>query len=157
MRHAKSSWGDASLADHDRPLNDRGLENAPFMGEVIRKSRYIPDVVLSSPANRAKSTAELATRAAGVTSSILFDERIYEASPQTLIKVLAGVDDQARSVMIVGHNPGMEGVIRFLTGEVVAMPTAAFAIIDLEIEKWSEIDHLTGKLVDVLRPKEVKS
>jgi phosphohistidine phosphatase len=155
LRHAKSSWDDASLADYDRPLNDRGLETAPFMGRLMRERGYLPDVVLSSPAKRARKTANLASEAAGVGSPILFDEQIYEASPQTLVKVLSGVDDKARSAMVVGHNPGMEGLVRLLTGETAAMPTAALAVIDLDIEKWGQIDHVTGKVVEVLRPKEV--
>src|SRR6478672_2955749 len=150
MRHAKSSWDNPSLADFDRPLNERGLETAPMMGRLIRTRGYIPDVVISSPAKRAKKTATLATEAAGITSSIMFDERIYEANPQTLIKVLSGIGDEAQSAMVVGHNPGMEGLIRSLTGEATAMPTAAFAVIDLDIEKWSDIDYQTGKLVEVL-------
>jgi len=155
LRHAKSSWDDASLADYDRPLNARGLETAPFMGRLMRERGYLPDAVLSSPAKRARNTAKLASEAAGLNSSILFDEQIYEASPQTLVKVLSGVDDKAGSAMVVGHNPGMEGLIRLLTGETAAMPTAALAVVDLDIEKWGQIDHLTGKLVEVLRPKEV--
>ena len=155
MRHAKSSWDNASLADYDRPLNDRGLESAPLMGRLIKKRGYIPDAVVSSPAKRAKKTAKLACEAAGITTSILFDEQIYEASPHTLAEVLSKVGDGVRSAMIVGHNPGMEGLIRFLTGEVAAMPTAAFAVIDLDIEKWSDIGDQTGELVEVLRPKEV--
>jgi len=155
LRHAKSSWDDASLADYDRPLNDRGLETAPFMGRLMRERGYLPDAVLSSPAKRARKTAKLASEAAGVKSSILFDEQIYEASPQTLVKVLSAVDDKAGSAMVVGHNPGMEGLIRFLTGETAAMPTAGLAVIDLDIENWSEIDHMSGTLVEVLRPKDV--
>lgn len=155
LRHAKSSWDDASLADYDRPLNARGLETAPFMGRLMRERGYVPDAVISSPAKRARETARLASEAAGVRSPILFDERIYEASPQTLVKVLSTVDDKAGTATVVGHNPGMEGLIRFLTGETAAMPTAALAVIDLDVENWSEIDHLSGKLVEVLRPKEV--
>lgn len=155
LRHAKSSWDDASLADFDRPLNDRGLESAPFMGRLMKERGLIPETVVSSPANRARSTAKLASEAAGTRSAILFDERIYEASPQTLADVLSEVDGKIDSAMIVGHNPGMEGLIRFLTGETAAMPTAALAIIDLEIDNWSDIGHGTGKLIEVLRPKEV--
>jgi phosphohistidine phosphatase len=155
LRHAKSSWDDASLADYERPLNERGLETAPFMGRLMRERGYLPDAVLSSPAKRARETARLASEAAGINLQILFDERIYEASPQTLVKVLSAVDDKAGSAMVVGHNPGMEGLIRLLAGETAAMPTAALAIVDLDIENWSEIDHLSGKLVEVLRPKEV--
>jgi phosphohistidine phosphatase len=155
LRHAKSSWDDASLSDFDRPLNERGLDAAPLMGKVMRKRGYIPDAVFSSPAKRAKKTAKLATDAAGIESSIIFDERIYEASPQKLVEVLSTVDGAAASAMIVGHNPGMEGLIRLLTGETVSMPTAALAIIDLEVEQWNDLDHQTGKLVAMLRPKEL--
>jgi phosphohistidine phosphatase len=155
LRHAKSSWDDASLADYDRPLNERGLETAPFMGRLMRERGYLPDAVLSSPAKRARETARLASEAAGINLQILFDERIYEASPQTLVKVLSAVDDKAGSAMVVGHNPGMEGLIRLLAGETAAIPTAALAVIDLDIENWSKIDHMSGTLVEVLRPKEV--
>lgn len=155
LRHAKSSWDDAQLADFDRPLNERGLETAPFMGRLMKERGLIPDTVVSSPANRARTTAKLVSEAAGIKQPILFDERIYEASPLTLAKVLSEVQVDADSVMIVGHNPGMEGLIRFLTGEIAAMPTAALAVIDLDIESWDELDHQSGKLVEVLRPKEV--
>jgi phosphohistidine phosphatase len=155
LRHAKSSWDDASLADFDRPLNERGKEGAPFMGNVMRERGYLPDVVLASPAKRAEKTAMLAAGAAGFAGEITFVEQIYEASPQTLVKVMSNVDDRANSAMIVGHNPGMEGLIRLLTGASEAMPTAGLAVIDLEIEKWSDIGHETGKLVEVLRPKSI--
>ena len=155
LRHAKSSWDDSSLADYDRPLNERGKETAPFMGSVMRERGYLPDVVLASPAKRAAKTAKLTMETAGFNREITFVEQIYEASPQTLAKVLSGVDDTANAAMIVGHNPGMEGVIRFLTGESEAMPTAGLAVIDLNIDKWSDISHETGKLVEVLRPKEI--
>lgn len=155
LRHAKSSWDDAQQADYDRPLNERGLETAPFMGRLMKERGLIPDTVVSSPANRARTTAKLVSEAAGIKQPILFDERIYEASPLTLAKVLSEVQVDADSVMIVGHNPGMEGLIRFLTGEIAAMPTAALAVIDLDIESWDELDHQSGKLVEVLRPKEV--
>ena len=155
LRHAKSSWDDASLADYDRPLNERGMENAPFIGRVMKDRGLVPDTVISSPANRARTTAKLAAEAAGIRSAIMFDERIYEASPQTIVKVLSELDSNANSAMVVGHNPGMEGLIRFLTGEITAMPTAALAVIDLDIENWSDVGHNSGTLVEVLRPKEV--
>jgi phosphohistidine phosphatase len=155
LRHAKSSWDDSSLADFERPLNDRGKEAAPFMGRVMRERGLMPDVVLSSPAKRAKKTAKLVMKSAGFAGEIEFDDNIYEASPQTLAKVLSGVDGKADSAMIIGHNPGMEGVIRFLTGESEPMATASLAVIDLDIDNWSDIGHETGKLVEVLRPKEI--
>src|SRR4051794_3906076 len=86
LRHAKSSWDDASLSDFERPLNDRGRRTAPFMGEFMRKSGLEPPTMISSPASRAKHTAELARKAAGFKCELKFDERIYEATPGTLIQ-----------------------------------------------------------------------
>jgi phosphohistidine phosphatase len=155
LRHAKSSWDDASLSDYDRPLNDRGTEAAPFMGRVIKERGLIPEMVLSSPANRARTTAKLAIDSGGIGLMILFDKRIYEASASSLLTVLSEIDRATGSVMIVGHNPGLEGLIRLLTGEIAAMPTAALAVIDLDIDNWSDIGQGSAKLIEVLRPKEV--
>lgn len=158
LRHAKSSWDNASLADFDRPLNERGKNTAPFMGEVMTRREYAPAVVVSSPANRAASTAKLVTESAGLNSDIRYDDRVYEASPNSLRQVVSELDDAFESAMVVGHNPGMEGFIRYLTGEIEAMPTAALAVVELNIDSWSEINGDTGKLAEVIRPKdEMKS
>jgi phosphohistidine phosphatase len=125
------------------------------MGRLMRERGFIPDAVFSSPATRARETAKLACEAAEIKQPIKFDERIYEAGASTLAKVVSETDPKAGSAMIVGHNPGMEGLIRFLTGEAAAMPTAALAVIDLEIDDWAEISSGCGRLVKVLRPKTV--
>lgn len=158
LRHAKSSWDDSSLSDFDRPLNDRGLKSAPFMGELIARKQLIPDVILSSPAARAKRTAELVKKAAGIKADLKFDERVYEASPQALLHVVSEIDEQFASAMVVGHNPGMEGFIRVLTGKLEPMPTAALAVIELDIDNWSSIAPGSGTLETIIRPKdEMKS
>ena len=158
LRHAKSSWDNASLADFDRPLNERGNNTAPFMGEVMTRREYTPSIVISSPANRAASTAKLVKESAGFNSDIRYDDRVYEASPNSLRQVVSELDDAFESAMVVGHNPGMEGFIRYLTGEIEAMPTAALAVVELNIDSWSEINGDTGKLAEVIRPKdEMKS
>lgn len=154
LRHAKSSWDDDSLADFDRPLNERGLNTAPFMGETIARRGFAPGLIVSSPANRAAQTAQLIKESAGLNSEIRYDDRIYEASPQTLRHVAAEVDASFDSAMLVGHNPGMEGFIRYLTGRIEPMPTAALAAIDLDIDEWTNIDAGIGKLVEIIRPKE---
>ena len=116
-----------------------------------------PDVIFASPAVRARETARLVKEAAGMPAKINFDERIYEASPQTLKQVVASTNDAHASAMIVGHNPGMEGFIRLLTGRMEAMPTAALAIIDLDIDRWQDIGT-GGTLRQIIRPKdEIKS
>ncbi len=155
LRHAKSSWADVNLADFDRPLNDRGLEAAPFMGEYMAANKLIPEAILTSPARRAEQTARLVKEAASIPVSIKFDERIYEAGPQLLAQVVSELDGEITAAMLVGHNPGLEGLIRYLSGEVEAMPTASLAIIDLDIENWDEIAPGKGTVASVARPKDL--
>lgn len=154
LRHAKSSWDNESLSDFERPLNDVGHRTAPLMGKVLADRGYIPSVIVSSPAERAARTAELVKEAAGLNVSIRLDDRIYEASPNSLRTVVSEFDDNHESVILVGHNPGMEGLIRYLTGEMQPMPTASLAVIELNIGSWNEVDAESGKLVEVVRPKE---
>jgi phosphohistidine phosphatase len=154
LRHAKSSWDDPDLADFDRPLNGRGESAAPFMGEVMKRNGFSPDVILSSPAVRARDTAVLVKGGGDLDAEIVHEENIYEASPQALRQIASTIDDRHRSAMIVGHNPGMEGFIRFLTGKLEPMPTAALAVIDLDIASWRDIDSKSGVLRKLIRPKD---
>ena len=154
LRHAKSSWNDPDLSDFDRPLNDRGERAAPFMGKLMRERGFVPEMIISSPARRAMETAVLVRKSAGIEPDIRFDERIYEASPQTLRQVASEADDKLASIMLVGHNPGIEGFIRMLTGETVSAPTAALAVIVLDISSWSAIAPGTGRLEGLIRPKD---
>lgn len=154
MRHAKSSWDHPSLADFDRPLNDRGLRTAPFMGELMANRNIRPDLIISSPAKRATQTAMLIKESAGINSPLNYDERIYEASPLNLRTVLSEISDNIASALLVGHNPGMEGIIRYLTGEIQPMPTAALASITLNVDRWAMINDRCGKLEFIIRPKE---
>ena len=155
LRHAKSSWDNPLLADFERPLNKRGLEAAPFMGEVIYKNRFKPELFLSSPAKRAKQTAVLVREVGAIEPEIRFDERIYEASPQMLAQIVTELGEEADSVLLVGHNPGLEGLIRYLTGETQPMPTAALAVIDLNVETWAETTAESGTLKNLIRPTDV--
>ncbi len=154
LRHAKSSWDDAALSDFERPLNERGLNAAPFMGEVMSRRGYSPSVIVTSPAKRAATTAELVKESAGLNAELRSDHRIYEASPNTLRTVASEIDDAMDSAMLVGHNPGMEGFVRYLTGRIEPMPTAALAVIELKMNTWSQITSDTGTLVEVIRPKD---
>lgn len=156
MRHAKSSWDDPALADFERPLNERGLKTAPFMGAVMAEYDLAPELIVSSPAMRARQTAELVREPAAADAEIRFDERIYEASAQRLLEVVSEIEDRFDAAMIVGHNPGFENLVRVLTGKIEAMPTAALAVVDLEIDSWQEIAVETGNLRKLIRPKEEK-
>jgi phosphohistidine phosphatase len=154
LRHAKSSWNDASLSDFERPLNDRGRKAAPFMGELMAKRGWVPDVFFSSPAERAMQTAQLVKDSSGFSSPLVLDDRIYEASPQTLKLVVSGFSHEIASAIVVGHNPGIEGFIRLATGRDERIPTATLSIIDLDISDWGDIIDTPGTLVDIIRPKE---
>lgn len=154
LRHAKSSWADPDLADFDRPLNERGLYAAPFMGSVIAKEGYVPDLIVSSPAERARHTAELVKEGGRLAAEIRLDDGIYEASPRALLRIASSLESGVSSPMFVGHNPGIEGFIRLLIGSYEPMPTAALAVIDLKIDSWQKIAAGGGHLVQVIRPKD---
>ncbi len=154
MRHAKSSWDNPSMADVDRPLNERGKKTAPFMGGLMRRRQMLPEIIISSPALRARSTAALVIAGGSLDSGTVHDERIYEASANTLRQAVSEINDKFSSAMLIGHNPGMEGLIRYLTGRVEPMPTAALAVIELDVETWGEINDGCGELMTVIRPKE---
>jgi phosphohistidine phosphatase len=154
LRHAKSSWDDPNLPDFDRPLNKRGLKTAPFVGKLMKERKIQPDIILSSPAKRAAHTAELVKESGQLKANIMFNEEIYEASPLKLLSILSKVEDKYLSVLMVGHNPGMEELLKILTGENESMPTAALAKIELKISSWKEISENSGKLEFLIRPKE---
>lgn len=156
MRHAKSSWGDPSLADFDRPLNERGLRAAPLMGRHLRERRVVPDLILCSPAARARRTAELAAEAAKFHAPLRFDERIYEATAARLVEVVAEALDDDDEVLLVGHNPGMEELLEMLTGEWHRMPTAAVACVRLDLETWAGLRPHAGRLEWHVKPKDLE-
>ena len=117
LRHAKSDWGNSSLDDWERPLSGRGINDAPRVGEMLRERSSIPDLIITSDAIRARSTAEAAAEAAGYTGEIHLEPALYLATPGAIVEVLNSVaDDSADAVMIVGHNPGLEGLIAELSG-----------------------------------------
>lgn len=152
LRHAKSSWNDTGLADIDRPLNSRGLDEAAFIGGWIYQNEIQPDLFVSSPAKRARQTAILVKETGQIAAKIQYEERIYEASPLMLLNILTAIDDKNESALLVGHNPGFEGLIKLLTDELLALPTAALAKINLQIEKWSEAVPGIGKMELVMYP-----
>ena len=154
MRHAKSSWDDASVPDRGRPLNHRGKRVAPLVGKLMRERGFLPELIISSPAERARQTAYLVADACTFAITVEFDERIYEANPSRLLDVTGGITDGISSAMLVGHNPGMEGFIWHLTGTLEPMPTASVAILRLDIEKWADIRDGCGAVADLLRPKD---
>jgi len=156
LRHAKSSWNDSALGDHERPLNERGRRDGPRMGQLIREYGLIPDVVISSDAVRAQLTAQAVAEAAGYAGEILADPRLYIASPGDILSLLRTAPENAETILIVGHNPGLEELIEQLTGERQDLPTAALAQIVLAIDRWRDLKLSSrGTLAGHWRPKEL--
>jgi phosphohistidine phosphatase len=155
LRHAKSSWSDPRLEDFERPLNERGLRAAPLMGRYLRDQQIRPDLILCSPAERARQTAALVTEAAGLSAPLRYDERIYEATAGRLAEVVSQAEEGAGELLLVGHNPGLEELLELLTGETRRMPTAALACVQLDTDKWSKIAPRSGRLEWHVKPKEL--
>jgi phosphohistidine phosphatase len=153
LRHAKSSWDEPALADFDRPLNGRGRRAAPHVAGYMREKGIRPGLVVSSPAVRARQTAELVAGAEGVGAPIKFDERIYEAHPLDLWKVVRGADESVGELMLVGHNPGLEELTERLTGEHERLPTAALVRIELRADGWPQVEEGCGRLDWVVTPR----
>jgi phosphohistidine phosphatase len=156
LRHAKSSWNDPALDDHERPLNRRGRRDAPRMGELVREYRLMPDVLISSDAVRARMTAEAMAETLHYAGEILLDQHLYMASPDDILSLLRRVRQNAETVMIVGHNPGLEELVEQLTGERQDLPTASLSQIVLSIDRWRDLTSSTrGTLMGHWRPKEL--
>jgi phosphohistidine phosphatase len=156
LRHAKSSWSDASLADHDRPLNKRGKRDAPRMGKLLRELQRDPDLVLSSTAKRARKTAEKVISASGLDLSLRLLPELYHADSPTFVSTLREQAGTAQCVIVVGHNPGLEDLLTQLTRQDELLPTASLADVTLPIDDWRHLALDTaGVLRNLWRPKEL--
>jgi phosphohistidine phosphatase len=155
MRHAKSSWADPGQPDFERPLNERGRHTAPVIGRFLVSRALKPEVVVCSPAERARETAALVLEAAEQSPTVRYDARIYEANAARLVEVVKEIAEPDASALLVGHNPGMEELITLLTGERERMPTAALACVLFDLATWAEVAAQTGRLAWLVRPKEL--
>ena len=157
IRHAKSSWKDFSLDDFDRPLNKRGKLNAPFMGALLKKKKVKPDLILSSPALRAKTTAEVIAKELECVKKIVYDEEIYEASAETLHKILIKIDDKHGIVFLFGHNPGLNDLAWKYVAFDKNIPTCGVVEVAFDTQKWSDIDSSNTELMAFEYPKKYKN
>ncbi|TDN36256.1 histidine phosphatase family protein [Hymenobacter sp. UV11] len=142
MRHAKSSWSFDELSDQERPLNDRGRDDAPRMGQALAERRIVPDLIVSSPAVRAMSTAVLVARELKYPSAnIVVEPEIYQADVDALLAVIRGLPDDAPAVLLTGHNPTITDVANHLSPSPLSgeMPTAAVMCLHFQTEKWADI------------------
>jgi len=156
LRHAKSSWKEAGLADHDRPLNKRGARDAPAMGGLVMRENLVPDLILSSSAVRARSTALAVFDACANRCELRILRELYLAGPETYLRVLSAQAGEHDRAMVVGHNPGIEELVEGLTGVAEPMPTGALALVDARVARWSDADLDGGcRLVRSWRPRDL--
>ena len=163
LRHAKSSWDNPGMADYDRPLNDRGRRDAPFVGQFFQQVGLTPDLIVSSPARRARQTCDLFAQEAGYNTRIRWEENIYAASSDSLLAVVRSLRDDAGHVLMVGHNPGFEDLAGALIGAdgpgaySLRMPPAAAAHLVLAVDVWRETQPGCGQLQWLVTPKLLKA
>lgn len=164
-RHAKSDWHDARARDFDRPLNKRGRKGANLMGRHIAGHDIRWDRIIASPAVRVAETIELGTQAAERTLPVNWDRRIYLASSATLLDLIHEQDEDAAAILMIGHNPGLEDLIFDLVPDdgsnplrdIVEekFPTAAYAVLELDAEKWGDVREAGARLVHLTRPRDL--
>src|SRR5215475_12901327 len=164
LRHAKSSWPSSGVQDAARPLSQRGEAAARLMGEYMTRHSLVPERVLCSPARRTRETwAGIATQWPA-DLDVVFDQRLYEATPQSILSVIRVQPEAARTLLVIGHNPGLQAAAELLiaAGDVELrerlrekFPTAALAVIDFAIDKWRTIHERSGWLDRYIVPRSV--
>ena len=149
LRHAKSSWDDDGLTDRDRPLNQRGARDAPLMGQRLKARGARPTLMVTSPAVRARQTAQIIAREIGYPQEFLQrEEELYLASPEQILAVLARQESSFRDIIVCGHNPGLTELANRLTGAGIDnVPTTGLVVLDLEAGSWSDLDGARGELL----------
>jgi phosphohistidine phosphatase len=147
LRHAKSSWSFDELSDQERPLNDRGRDDAPIVGQALAKRHISPDIVVSSPAVRAMSTAVLVARELQYPhDKIVVEPGIYEADVEALLGIIHSLPDSANSALLVGHNPTITETANQLSPTSINdMPTAAVVCLRFECEHWAEASKVNAE------------
>ncbi len=156
VRHAKSSWKDLGLDDFDRPLNKRGKRNAPFMGEKLKEIKIMPDLILSSPAKRAKRTAIDIAKAIGYPKKkIKYDDNMYHSSAWYLLEMVRNQDNKNETIMLFGHNPDFNIFADMLLkhNPVYNIPTTGVYCIRLDVDKWEKVQEGKGEAVFFDYPK----
>jgi phosphohistidine phosphatase len=163
LRHAKSSWKDHSLADRDRPLAGRGRRAAKAIAAHLQAEGVRPELVLCSPARRARETLERIEGAFGGRVEVSFEDALYGAGEAELLARLEALPQEVGSVMLIGHNPGLEELALALATKGAGLarlrkkyPTAALATIDLPADRWSAIERGRGDLVGYVRPRDLE-
>ena len=161
LRHAKSAWPEG-VADHERPLGPRGRRDAPAAGRALAEADCLPDLALCSTAVRARQTWELASAQWGTPAPVRFDSRVYAAGVSDLLDVVHEVPAEAETVLLVGHNPGLEELILQLAGDGMddtldqvrtKFPTSAIAVLAWHGTAWQHLAPGTALLTEVMVPR----
>jgi phosphohistidine phosphatase len=157
MRHAKSSFDNSEVPDIERGLNKRGEKDAPRMGKLLKDRGLIPDLIMTSKAARAAKTAELVAEKCGYKKEIIYVDELYLGEPGVYIQKLSELgDDKADTVLVVGHNPGLETLLQVLTDKVESLPTGAIAYLELPIRTWKALNlDVIAELEKVWRPRDL--
>ena len=156
MRHAKSSWNDPNQNDFDRPLNERGLDTAPKMGQFLTNQNHVPDHIISSAAKRAKSTARLLAEHCGYTKKLIYCQDLYLASADTYFHLIHQQPENINTLLMVGHNPILEDFIYSLTKKSITLTTANIVCFHLDISSWNQLSKNTILPIEhIWRPKEI--
>lgn len=156
-RHAKSDWN-MGLPDFDRPLNSRGQADAPRMGKLLRSYQFEPDLIVSSPANRAQTTAKLVAEQLGYQGSIQLEEGIYGSGYGSVLSIIQDLPDNSETAMLFGHNPTTENLVSYLLQmrAGIVVPTCGMICLDLNIQSWSQLNPVLIQLRWFLIPKLIK-
>jgi len=159
IRHGKSDWADHGIKDFDRPLNHRGNKNAPEMAERMVRKNLVPELIVSSPAKRAFSTAKHFSEVWEMPfENIRQEMAIYEANVTALLKVVNGLSNDVNLIALFGHNPGLTDLVNELAdAHIYNLPTAGIVVIDFPFEDWSMVSRHTGSLFLFDCPKKIEA
>ena len=153
MRHAKSSWKQPDLPDHERPLNKRGKKDAPLIGSLIKEKELVPQKMMISSAVRAAETAKMLQDTSGFSGELECLDSFYLAEPNVYLEPLQSLPDEIERVMVIGHNPGLEGLLQILSGQILPLTAGEVAHLVLPIEHWNEVSlDCEGELVETFSP-----
>ena len=155
MRHAKSSWKTDAPTDHARPLNKRGRKASPKVGAKLHELGWVPDLVVSSDSVRTRETFARMRKKLGVRDEAVFLDSLYHAGVEAVRSVLRELDDGTETVLLLGHNPGWEEVLTWLSGEDVVLKTGCAALLSHDAERWSDTVGPGWTLHEVIYPREL--
>ena len=153
IRHAKSDWDDSNLDDYDRPLNKRGQKDAPFMGQILASKNIKPDLIISSPALRAITTANIIAKEVNYEKTITPNQYIYEAYVTSLQEIIQYIHDSNDTVFLVGHNPGVSALAYMLCGLKENLPTCSIVEIEFDCNSWMDVCKENSKFIALEYPK----